>query len=68
MFLVPLFIVKVETDAYQCFHFFFFQLRKAFTQQTEEIKNLKNQLTSSEQRIKELESELNRLQLQLNRK
>ncbi|XP_037043221.1 coronin-1C-like isoform X2 [Bradysia coprophila] len=44
------------------------ELRKAFTLQTEEIKNLKNQLSSSEQRVKELEAELHRLQLQLNRK
>lgn len=63
--LLQLFKIKIWMNVSM---FLIFQLRKAFTLQTEEINNLKNQLTSSEQRIKELESELNRLQLQLNRK
>lgn len=47
------------------FFFFLFlfrlQLRKAFNRQIEEIKNLKNQLANSEERVRELQSEVNRL-------
>lgn len=39
-----------------------FQLRKAFTRQSEEIKNLRNQLASSDKRVQELEVEVKRLQ------
>ncbi|XP_055322253.1 coronin-2B-like isoform X1 [Sitodiplosis mosellana] len=39
------------------------ELRKAYTRQNEEIKNLKNQLANSEKRREELEIEVKRLQL-----
>lgn len=41
----------------------YFQLRKAYNRQIEEIKNLKNQLVNSEKRREELEIEVKRLQL-----
>lgn len=41
------------------------QLRKAFNKQTEEIKNLRNQLDHSDKRVRELEAEVSRLQLKL---
>lgn len=47
------------------YSFFEKQLRKAFMKQSEEIKNLKNQLASSDKRVQELEAELAQLQLQL---
>lgn len=39
------------------------ELRKAFIKQTDEIKNLKNKLSDSEERVRELEHEIKRLQL-----
>lgn len=42
------------------------QLRKAYNRQAEEIKNLRNQLSISEKRIRELEAEVKRLQQQTN--
>ncbi|CAD7082397.1 unnamed protein product [Hermetia illucens] len=42
------------------------ELRKAYNRQTEEIKNLRNQLSISEKRIRELEAEVKRLQQQTN--
>ncbi|XP_053688153.1 coronin-1A-like [Sabethes cyaneus] len=41
------------------------ELRKAFNKQTEEIKSLRKSLNNSEKRVRELESEVKRLQLQL---
>lgn len=59
-----LFWVKIYKNIIQCFvYYHFFQLRKAYNRQTEEIKNLKNQLANSEKRREELEIEVKRLQL-----
>ncbi|XP_055528252.1 coronin-1C-like isoform X3 [Wyeomyia smithii] len=41
------------------------ELRKAFSKQTEEIKSLRKSLNNSEKRVRELETEVKRLQLQL---
>ncbi|XP_058466748.1 coronin-1C-like isoform X4 [Malaya genurostris] len=41
------------------------ELRKAFSKQTEEIKSLRKSLNNSEKRVRELEAEVKRLQLQL---
>lgn len=38
------------------------QLQKAFIRQADEIKNLKNKLTDSQERVRELEHEIKRLQ------
>lgn len=45
--------------------FLFVQLRKAYAKQAEEIRNLKNQLASSDKRVHELEAEVAQLQKQL---
>lgn len=41
------------------------ELRKAFNKQTDEIKSLRKSLNNSEKRVRELEAEVKRLQLQL---
>lgn len=43
------------------------ELRKAFNKQAEEIKSLRKSLNNSEKRVRELESEVKRLQMQLKR-
>ncbi|XP_055629932.1 coronin-1A-like isoform X2 [Toxorhynchites rutilus septentrionalis] len=43
------------------------ELRKAFNKQTEEIKSLRKSLHNSEKRVRDLEAEVKRLQLQLKR-
>lgn len=48
------------------FAFFYFQLKKIINRQSDEIKNLKNQLKTSEKRVKELEFEVKKLQIQSN--